>query len=152
MTTERLAVCPHVIRWNGATLAEALDVPLPVAGQWLAGTDLLPPKAATWIEALCSVHEAAESSKPATAGARHRSISRAAAVLIARPPGRAHAPSERRADFSTMLGAEMICYDSTLSYSSIWEMREGVHDNPGCNGVVILHRNISRTCRSGAYS
>ena len=69
MTTERLAVCPHVIRWNGATLAEALDVPLPVAGQWLAGTDLLPPKAATWIEALCFVHEAAESSKPATAGA-----------------------------------------------------------------------------------
>jgi len=69
MTTERLAVCPHVIRWNGATLAEALDVPLPVAGQWLARTDLLPPKAAAWIEALCFVHEAAESSKPTTAGA-----------------------------------------------------------------------------------
>jgi len=69
MTPERLADCLRTIRWNGATLAEALDVPLLIAGQWLTGTEPVPPKASAWIEALCFVHEAAEGSKPATAGA-----------------------------------------------------------------------------------
>ena len=72
MTPERLGACLQIIRWNGATLAEALDVPLLVAGQWLAGVEPVPPKAAAWIEALCFVHEAAESSKPATAGSGFR--------------------------------------------------------------------------------
>lgn len=69
MSPERLASCLHAIRWNGSTLAEAVDVPLLVVGQWLAGTENVPGKVAAWLEALCFVHEAAEESKPATAGA-----------------------------------------------------------------------------------
>ncbi len=69
MSPDRLAVCLRAIRWNGSTLAEAVDVPLLAVGQWLAGNEPVPEKVAAWVEALCFVHEAAEVSKPATAGA-----------------------------------------------------------------------------------
>jgi hypothetical protein len=69
MSPERLAECLHVVRWNGSTLAEAVDVSLLSVGHWLAGSEPVPEKVAAWLEALCFVHEAAEKSKPATAGA-----------------------------------------------------------------------------------
>ena len=69
MSPDRLAVCLRAIRWNGSILAEAVDVPLLAVGQWLAGNEPVPEKVAAWVEALCFVHEAAEESKPATAGA-----------------------------------------------------------------------------------
>ena len=69
MTPARLLACLAVIRWEPRTLARALDVPVGVVRGWLAGEHDIPLKVASWLEALCFVHEAAEASKPATAGA-----------------------------------------------------------------------------------
>lgn len=80
MTPERLTECLRIVRWQKDVLAEALDVPAQVASGWLAGTEEVPRKVGAWIEALCFVHEAAEQTKPATAGegfgngARHEFI------------------------------------------------------------------------------
>lgn len=68
MTPERLTECLRLVRWHKDVLAEALDVPTQVASGWLAGTEEVPRKVGAWIEALCFVHEAAEQTKPATAG------------------------------------------------------------------------------------
>jgi hypothetical protein len=68
MTPERLVECLRLIRWQRDTLAEAIDVPSETVASWVAGTHEVPRKVAAWMEALCFVHEAAEESKPATAG------------------------------------------------------------------------------------
>lgn len=68
MTPERLAECLRVLRWHKDVLAEAIDVPSDAVGAWLAGTQDVPRKVGPWLEALCFVHEAAENSRPATAG------------------------------------------------------------------------------------
>jgi hypothetical protein len=68
MTPERLTECLKLIRWGKDTLAEAIDVPSEAAAAWLAGTEQVPRKVGAWLEALCFVHEAAEASKPSTAG------------------------------------------------------------------------------------
>lgn len=68
MTPERLAECLHLVRWEKDTLAEAIDVPSEAVTAWLVGTETVPRKVGAWIEALCFVHEAAEASKPSTAG------------------------------------------------------------------------------------
>lgn len=68
MKPERLAECLRLVRWHKDVLAEAIDVPSEVVAAWLAGMQDVPRKVGAWIEALCFVHEAAEQSKPATAG------------------------------------------------------------------------------------
>ena len=68
MTPERLTECLRIVRWPKDVLAEALDVSTQVASGWLSGTEEIPRKVAAWLEALCFVHEAAEQTKPATAG------------------------------------------------------------------------------------
>jgi hypothetical protein len=68
MTSERLAEVLTLIRWTGPILAQAVDVRASLVDQWLSGTAPIPRKVAAWVEALCFVHEAAEASKPATAG------------------------------------------------------------------------------------
>jgi hypothetical protein len=68
MTPERLVECLRLVRWQRDTLAEAIDVPSEAVASWIAGTQAMPRKVAAWMEALCFVHEAAEQSKPATAG------------------------------------------------------------------------------------
>jgi hypothetical protein len=68
MTPDRLVECLRLVRWPKDTLAEAIDVPSEAVTAWLAGTEIVPRKVAAWIEALCFVHEAAEESKPSTAG------------------------------------------------------------------------------------
>ena len=68
MTPDRLAECLRLVRWQKDTLAEAIDVPSETVTVWLAGTESVPRKVGAWMEALCFVHEAAEESKPATAG------------------------------------------------------------------------------------
>jgi hypothetical protein len=68
MTPERLTECLRIVRWSKDVLAEALDVSTQVASGWLSGTEEIPRKVAAWLEALCFVHEAAEQTKPATAG------------------------------------------------------------------------------------
>src|SRR3569832_1266773 len=68
MTPGRLTECLRSVRWHKDVLAEALDVPAQVASGWLAGTEEVPRKVGAWIEALCFVHEAAEQTKPASAG------------------------------------------------------------------------------------
>ena len=68
MTPERLAECLRLVRWHKDILAEAIDVPSEAVTAWLAGTEEVPRKVSAWIEALCFVHEAAEESKPSTAG------------------------------------------------------------------------------------
>lgn len=68
MTPERMTEVLRIVRWDKDVLAEAIDVPSEVVTAWLAGTQAIPRKLAAWIEALCFVHEAAEETKPATAG------------------------------------------------------------------------------------
>lgn len=68
MTPDRLEECLRLVRWPKDTLAKAVDVPSEAVTAWLAGTEAVPRKVAAWIEALCFVHEAAEASKPSTAG------------------------------------------------------------------------------------
>jgi len=68
MTPERLTECLRVVRWSKDVVAESLDVPSDLVTGWLAGTEMIPRKVAAWIEALCFVHEAAEVTKPSTAG------------------------------------------------------------------------------------
>lgn len=68
MTPERLEECLRLVRWTKDTLAQAIDVPSDAVTAWLAGTEMIPRKVGAWIEALCFVHEAAEESKPSTAG------------------------------------------------------------------------------------
>ncbi len=68
MTPERLEECLRLVRWHKDVLAEAIDVPSEAVTAWLAGAEEVPRKVGAWIEALCFVHEAAEESKPATAG------------------------------------------------------------------------------------
>ena len=68
MTPERLTECLRLVRWHKDVLAEAMDVPSETVTAWLAGTAAVPDRVGAWLEALCFVHEAAESSKPATAG------------------------------------------------------------------------------------
>ena len=68
MIPERLAECLRLVRWQKDALAEAIDVPSQVVTAWLAGTEPIPRKVAAWVEALCFVHEAAEATKPPTAG------------------------------------------------------------------------------------
>jgi hypothetical protein len=68
MTPDRLAECLRQVRWQNDVLAEALDIPSEKVTRWLAGADEIPPKVGAWLEALCFVHEAAEATKPATAG------------------------------------------------------------------------------------
>jgi hypothetical protein len=68
MTPERLAECLRLVRWQRDTLAEAIDVPSEAVTAWLAGSAEVPRKVGAWMEALCFVHEAAEESKPSTAG------------------------------------------------------------------------------------
>jgi hypothetical protein len=68
MTPERLTECLRLVRWHKDVLAEAIDVPSETVTAWLAGTGEVPRKVGAWLEALCFVHEAAERSKPATAG------------------------------------------------------------------------------------
>ena len=68
MTPERLAECLSLVRWPKDVLAEALDVPTELVSGWLAGTHEVPRKVGAWIEALCFVHEAAETTIPSTAG------------------------------------------------------------------------------------
>ena len=68
MTPERLGECLRLVRWPKDVLAEALDVPTELVSGWLAGTHQVPRKVGAWIEALCFVHEAAETTIPSTAG------------------------------------------------------------------------------------
>ena len=68
MTPERLAECLSTIRWNPSTLAEAMDVPAQAVADWLSGGEDIPRKVAAWLEALAFVHEAADETRPATAG------------------------------------------------------------------------------------
>jgi hypothetical protein len=68
MTPERLTECLSTIRWNPNTLAEAMDVPAQAVDDWLSGREDIPRKVAAWLEALCFVHEAADETRPATAG------------------------------------------------------------------------------------
>lgn len=68
MTPERLSECLRIVRWQNEVLAEAIDVPSSTVTAWAAGTEAIPRKVSAWIEALCFVHEAAEKTKPATAG------------------------------------------------------------------------------------
>ena len=68
MTPERLDECLRLVRWERDVLAKALDVPSETVIAWTAGTAAIPRKVAAWIEALCFVHEAAEETKPSTAG------------------------------------------------------------------------------------
>lgn len=68
MTPDRLATCLQVVRWHKDTLAEAIDVPVQFVDDWMAGRANVPAKVGAWLEALSFVHEAAEASKPATAG------------------------------------------------------------------------------------
>jgi hypothetical protein len=68
MTPQRLAECLRSIRWTKDILAEAIDVPSEAVTGWLAGTEDVPRKVGAWLEVLCFVHEAAEASKPSTAG------------------------------------------------------------------------------------
>lgn len=68
MTPERLRDALQIIRWSGRTLAKTVDVRSSLVSRWISGAEPIPKKVAAWIEALCFVHEAAESSKPATAG------------------------------------------------------------------------------------
>ena len=68
MTPERLAECLRLVRWQRDTLAEAIDVPSEAVTAWLAGSAEVPRKVGAWMEALCFVHEAAEESRPSTAG------------------------------------------------------------------------------------
>ena len=68
MTPARLGDCLAIVRWTPGVLAEAIDVPSVAVAAWLAGTEVVPAKVGAWIEALCFVHEAAEATKPATAG------------------------------------------------------------------------------------
>ena len=68
MKPARLAECLRLVRWHKDTLAEAIDVPSDFVTAWMAGTANVPAKVSAWIEALCFVHEAAEDSKPSTAG------------------------------------------------------------------------------------
>jgi len=68
MTPQRLVECLGAIRWKVETLAEAMDVPVEAASNWTSGTGRIPTKVASWLEALCFVHEAAELTKPATSG------------------------------------------------------------------------------------
>lgn len=68
MTPDRLAECLRLVRWPKDTLAETIDVPSETVTAWLTGDEVVPRKVGAWIEALCFVHEAAEESKPSTAG------------------------------------------------------------------------------------
>ena len=68
MTPLRLIECLTVIRWEDETLARAIDVPVATVRGWTGGEAEIPVKVASWLEALCFVHEAAEETKPATAG------------------------------------------------------------------------------------
>lgn len=68
MSPDRLAECLRLVRWHKDILAEAIDVPSDVVTAWMAGTASVPGRVGAWIEALCFVHEAAEESKPSTAG------------------------------------------------------------------------------------
>ena len=68
MTPEILAECLRLVRWQKDVLAEAIDVPSHMVTAWLAGSEAVPRRVGAWIEALCFVHEAAETTIPPTAG------------------------------------------------------------------------------------
>jgi hypothetical protein len=68
MTPDRLSECLRLIRWERDVVAKALDVPSETVTGWLAGNEAIPRKVGAWLEALCFVHEAAEETKPSTAG------------------------------------------------------------------------------------
>lgn len=65
MKPERLKVCLDTIRWGPATLAQGLDVRAGVVEDWLAGQTEIPAGVASWLEALCFTHEAADLMRPA---------------------------------------------------------------------------------------
>jgi hypothetical protein len=57
--------CLGLIRWKPQTLSDVLGVPPARVGDWLDGSSVIPTKVASWLEALCFTHEAAELLKPA---------------------------------------------------------------------------------------
>mgnify|MGYP000847373382 FL=1 len=65
MKPERLKACLDTIKWGPATLAQILEVRPGVVEEWLGGQTQVPTGVASWLEALCFTHEAADLMRPA---------------------------------------------------------------------------------------
>lgn len=65
MKPERLKACLDTIKWGPATLAQILAVRPGVVEEWLGGRMQVPTGVASWLEALCFTHEAADLMRPA---------------------------------------------------------------------------------------
>ncbi|SFZ85935.1 hypothetical protein SAMN02983003_3107 [Devosia enhydra] len=60
MEPSRLMACLTAIRWRPLTLAQALSINRAQVNTWLLGEEQIPVRVASWLEALCFNHEAAE--------------------------------------------------------------------------------------------
>ncbi|MCF1740721.1 hypothetical protein [Paradevosia shaoguanensis] len=67
MRPKRLQECLDSIRWPPATLAASLQREPEEIDQWLNGAQEIPSEVASWIEALCFTHEAADLMRPVMA-------------------------------------------------------------------------------------
>jgi hypothetical protein len=63
MAPDRLAECLAIIPWSTGAIAEALDCHVSLIEAWLGGREEIPANAAAWIEAMITVHKAAEDDK-----------------------------------------------------------------------------------------
>ena len=64
MTPARLAECLSLLRWTPDTLADALGCDVSLVNAWLDDLEEVPIKTGAWMEALATVHQAAEAQKP----------------------------------------------------------------------------------------
>lgn len=64
MNAQRLQTCLEVVRWAPATLAHCLEVENHVVEDWVTGSTPVPVGVASWLEALCFMHEASDLMRP----------------------------------------------------------------------------------------
>ena len=65
MKSGRLQTCLETIRWAPATLAQCLEIDTRLVEDWVAGSTTIPTSVASWLEALCFMHEASDLMRPA---------------------------------------------------------------------------------------
>lgn len=73
MLPERLQECLTIIRWSPETLAASLQQETSLVEAWLDASAPIPTGVASWIEALCFTHEAADLARPSLNAGRRRS-------------------------------------------------------------------------------
>ena len=64
MTPFRLGSCLETIRWSPSTLAQCLGIDDFTVDLWATGMISIPTTVASWLEALCFTHEAADLLRP----------------------------------------------------------------------------------------